>query len=295
MEHTDIPLDRSRRIEYEFHESPFRQQRFTLLLAVLTAICMSFTAFFAYNSSLEHPISSKLIFENPERSILVLNIASQVTIFCLAELTSSVLEATRWAFACTCSGVAAYTFLALSRATSSRWSAMSYPGKRCKSRDSSTRWPYVVGRPKVRPNAARCLFRGCSSLLIRGAAGYPPSVGCFLQVNISCSVSVSDREGRAYALNTSLVDVIGFNLTATAEFWFFFPAFLSDSKRVKNVAPIDCPPGEMCTSFFVPGSMNTILLDPSQPSISQDSYPKAISYIQNDAPGYQIEFRPIDT
>lgn len=119
MEHTDIPLDRSRRIEYEFHESPFRQQRFTLLLAVLTAICMSFTAFFAYNSSLEHPISSKLIFENPERSILVLNIASQVTIFCLAELTSSVLEAIRWAFACTSSGVAAYTFLALSRATSS--------------------------------------------------------------------------------------------------------------------------------------------------------------------------------
>lgn len=95
------------------------------------------------------------------------------------------------------------------------------------------------------------------------------------------------------ALNTSLVDIIGFNLTATAELWFFFPALLSDSKRVSSVAPLDCSPGETCNSFFIPGSMDTILLDPSQPAISKDSYPKAISYIQNDAPGYQIDFRPI--
>lgn len=102
----------------QFHQGPIRQQRFTLLLAVLTALCMIFTIFFAYNSSLELPLSTKLIFERPERSILALNVASQITIFCLAELTSVVLEATRWAFACTSSGTSAYTFLALSRATS---------------------------------------------------------------------------------------------------------------------------------------------------------------------------------
>ena len=118
MEHADTPLYRSRRFEYEFHGSPLRQQRFTILLSVLTAVSLSFTVLFTYNSSLEHPVSSRLIFDRPERSILVLNIASQVTILFLAELTSSVLEAARWAFACTSSGVAAYTFLALSRATS---------------------------------------------------------------------------------------------------------------------------------------------------------------------------------
>lgn len=78
---------------------------------------MGFTVFFAYNSSLEHPLSTKLIFDRPEKSILVLNIASQLTIFGLAELTSCVLEAIRWAFACSAAGASAYTFLALSRAT----------------------------------------------------------------------------------------------------------------------------------------------------------------------------------
>jgi hypothetical protein len=98
-------------------QSPLRKQRSTLILATLTVGCMAFTIFFAYNSSLELPISSKLIFNRPEKSILVLNIASQITIFCLAELTTCVLDAIRWAFACSVSGASAYTFLALSRAT----------------------------------------------------------------------------------------------------------------------------------------------------------------------------------
>jgi hypothetical protein len=98
-------------------QSPLRKQRYTLILATLTAGCMAFTIFFAYNSSLELPISSKLIFNRPEKSILVLNIASQITIFCLAELTICVLDAVRWAFASSVTGASAYTFLALSRAT----------------------------------------------------------------------------------------------------------------------------------------------------------------------------------
>jgi len=92
-------------------------QFWTLLLVILTAMTMSFTIFFAYNSSLAKPISRKLILAKPERSILVLNLASQITIFCLAELTTSVLEALRWALACTPSGVSAHTFLALGRST----------------------------------------------------------------------------------------------------------------------------------------------------------------------------------
>lgn len=97
--------------------SPVWNQRFTLLLAFVTTIIMTFTIFFAYNSSLEHPVSSGLIFDKPERSILALNILSQVTIFCLAELTACVFEALRWGFASSASGTSAYTFLALSRAT----------------------------------------------------------------------------------------------------------------------------------------------------------------------------------
>ena len=98
-------------------QSPIQKQRSTLLLACLTAGFMAFTIFFAYNSSLEQPMSSILIFSRPERSILVLNIASQLTIFCLAELTACVFEAIRWAIACSAAGTNAFTFLSLSRAT----------------------------------------------------------------------------------------------------------------------------------------------------------------------------------
>lgn len=94
-------------------------------------------------------------------------------------------------------------------------------------------------------------------------------------------------------MNASLADYDGFNLTATAEFWSYFPALLTDSKRVRPVAPLSCS-GEMCNSFFIPGSMMTILLEPDLPPIQKDNYSSAVSYIQNDAPGYQIEFYPID-
>lgn len=101
----------------DFH-SPIWNQAFTFGLAFLTTAVMAFTIFFAYNCSLEHPIAPALIFSQPSTSILVLNIASQLTIFCLSEMTIWVFEALRWAFASSLSGIPAYTFLALSRATS---------------------------------------------------------------------------------------------------------------------------------------------------------------------------------
>jgi len=104
------PLDR-------VHHSPFRQYRFTLILALFSTISVSFTVFFAYNSSLEQPVSSKLIFAKPERSVFMLNLLTQITIFCLAEVTSTVFDAIRWVMACRDSGISALTFLVMSRAT----------------------------------------------------------------------------------------------------------------------------------------------------------------------------------
>jgi hypothetical protein len=98
-------------------QSPIEKQRYTLLLALFTCGAMIFTVFFAFNSSLIKPLSTRLIFDTPATSVLMLNIASQVTIFCLAELTICVFEAIRWAFAASARGVQGYTFLSLSRAT----------------------------------------------------------------------------------------------------------------------------------------------------------------------------------
>lgn len=97
--------------------STIRKLWVTLSVACITSLCMAFTIFFAYNSSLEQPYSSLFISKKPERSILILNVASQLTVFGLAELTISVLEAVRWTFASSTSGISGLTFIALSRAT----------------------------------------------------------------------------------------------------------------------------------------------------------------------------------
>jgi hypothetical protein len=96
-------------------------------------------------------------------------------------------------------------------------------------------------------------------------------------------------------MNTSIIDTVNlFNLTATAEFWWYFPALLTDVKRVKAVAPLSCT-GTYCNSYFIPGSMSTIVLDPNQTSVASNDYPEALASIQDNAPGYQLDFYPIDS
>ena len=98
-------------------QSTFRQFFWTWLLALFAAFWIMFTIYFAYNCTLEKPLSTALIFSSPDNTLLVLNILSHGTIFCLKELTSAVFEAVRWAFASSNKGIPAYSFLSLSRAT----------------------------------------------------------------------------------------------------------------------------------------------------------------------------------
>jgi hypothetical protein len=98
-------------------EYPARKHRFTILMAILTTIILGATIFFAFNCSLAQPVSPALRFDLPERNVFVLTLLTQLTIFSLAELTSTVLDLVRWAFSCSAQGVPAFTFLALSRAT----------------------------------------------------------------------------------------------------------------------------------------------------------------------------------
>jgi len=99
--------------------------------------------------------------------------------------------------------------------------------------------------------------------------------------------------GLAGAMNTTLVGTPAFNLTATAQFWWYYPALLTDGQNSKAVTPINCT-GDNCNSFFLPGPMALIEFNQSKPPITANQYPDAISFIQNDAPGYQIDFEPID-
>lgn len=98
-------------------QSTFRQFFWTWLLAFFAACWITFTIYFAYNCTLEKPLSTTLIFSSPDNTLLALNILSHGTILFLKELTSAVFEAVRWAFASSNKGIPAYSFLSLGRAT----------------------------------------------------------------------------------------------------------------------------------------------------------------------------------
>jgi hypothetical protein len=94
-----------------------RDQLTTCALAIVTILCMTSTIFFAFNSSLENPPVPSLVAKSPERTILILNVMSQVTLLALAELTIFAMDSLRWAMAITPDGISALTFLVLSKAT----------------------------------------------------------------------------------------------------------------------------------------------------------------------------------
>jgi hypothetical protein len=87
-----------------------------LVLGIFTSAWVAFTIFFAYNCSLEVPLSQKLIFSKPGNTILTIAILSQFTITLIAQLTNNVLETVRWALASK-QGIPALSFFALGNPT----------------------------------------------------------------------------------------------------------------------------------------------------------------------------------
>ena len=165
-------------------------QASTLVLTGLTTLMMTLTIFFAYNSSAEHPLTHKLIFANPSTNILVLNVLSQLAIFCLSELTTWVFAAVRWSFASSLSGIPAFTFLVLSRATNPLGVLALLLGRNDPgfSRDSHRFWGgqryFLSGQLLIEkdifPHSTRC-------------AGSSFAFGCFIHIYISSGVYLLHR------------------------------------------------------------------------------------------------------
>jgi hypothetical protein len=97
--------------------SPIRSHIFDWALVAVTCASVGFTIFFAHNCSLEAPRSRTLIFSDPKRTILALNILSQITIFLLSQLTNGLFENVRWAFASSKRGIPALSFYAMGPST----------------------------------------------------------------------------------------------------------------------------------------------------------------------------------
>jgi len=94
-------------------------------------------------------------------------------------------------------------------------------------------------------------------------------------------------------MNASVTNIKWFNQTAPRDFWWYLPSVLTDGKISQTVAPLSCS-GEQCSSFFLPGPLSSILFDPTLPNITQLDFSTASTYIQVDAPGYQVEFYAMD-
>jgi hypothetical protein len=94
-------------------------------------------------------------------------------------------------------------------------------------------------------------------------------------------------------MNTSFAKTQWFHDIGTDYFWFYFPSLLSDGKISHSVAPVSCS-GPSCEAFFIPGPTSIIRFDPTSPNITDSLFPDASAFIQYDAPGYQIDFYPID-
>ena len=103
--------------EPEIAKSPLHQYILTWVLVAFSCTWVIFTIIFAYNCTLDHPIFDSLVLATPARTILVLSILSQFTIFFVGELMTTAFEALRWAFACSQNGMSAFSFLILGRAT----------------------------------------------------------------------------------------------------------------------------------------------------------------------------------
>jgi len=95
-------------------------------------------------------------------------------------------------------------------------------------------------------------------------------------------------------INTNLTTSFNFNEFAITEFWFVYRTIFSDTKSVTAVDPLNCASRDTCSSYFMPGTPEKLVSDQSQPSITTDNFTQAVSFIQHDAPGFQIDFFPVD-
>jgi len=96
-------------------------------------------------------------------------------------------------------------------------------------------------------------------------------------------------------LNTTLLYIPELNLNSTAAeiFWWVYPSLLADGKLSRPLAPVSCS-GEGCVSYFLQETLSNVVFETEVANITNSDYPTATTFIRNDAPGYQIDFDPID-
>jgi hypothetical protein len=283
-------IERSSVKNLDLSTSRLRSRFIVFTIALITAICLTATIFFAYNSSLEQPRLPSLVAKSPERTILILNVMSQLTLFFLAQFTSLVLEATRWALACSTTGTSALTFLTLSQATT-------LLGTLYLSFGSDNHGGRVERHKHRLWGGQRCSSYFLMLNLRIGLTLIRALLGVVLLADVHFKATYRELEefpllqSGLTEMNSSLITDPDFMDSATPNFWWHFPAMFSYSHVVP---PTSCS-GKKCNAFFFPAPISLLKFLPNSRNVSTMDSPLATTFIEKNSPGYQIEFSPIDS
>ena len=257
-----------------------RQLLWTWLLTLCAIVWISFTVFFAFNCSLQVPISSWLISPNPEVTLFVLSILAHGAVLFLKCITSEAFEAIRWTFASSSKGIMFSSFLGLSRATSI-FGVMKLLRSRDKGSYTSPDGHGLWGGQRCSlPRSSNCRI---FFLLLHAVLGVLLLSRVTFENSWRPIQSLQFTGSGLTPINASLV-----NEASPLDFWAWVYGLLASPNYAVGVPPVHCS-GTNCSSYFLPGAIYTI--DGTYLPLS--FHPEAPLLVLDNSIGYQIEYYPL--
>jgi len=260
-------------------QSMLRQLLWTWILTLCAIIWISFTVFFAFNCSLQVPMSSWLISPNPEVTLFILSILAHGTVLFLKSITSEAFEAIRWTFASSSKGIMFSSFLGLSRATSI-FGVLKLFASRDKGSYTSPDGHFVWG-------GQRCSLSGSSNCRIFFILLHAV-LGVLLLSRVTFENSWRPIQSLQFSgsgltpINASLA-----NESSPLDFWAWLYGLLASPNYAIGVPPLHCS-GTNCSSYFLPGPIYTI----EGIDLPLSFHPEAPLLVLDNSIGYQIEYYP---
>jgi hypothetical protein len=84
-----------------------------------------------------------------------------------------------------------------------------------------------------------------------------------------------------------------FSYLVTPKFWWYFPAVLIDGKSAIPIPPPSNCTSDKCSSYFMPGYITSVNYTEGY-NLTDSNYTNADTFITIDAPGYQLDFGPLE-
>ena len=274
--------------------SKYRQHWLSCLLLIATSMWISATICFAFLSSSHSPRS---VFSKPEKTILALNIASNLSALLLGTLVHVASDTLRWSFAASSSGVGARTFLSLSKATSLYGVVILLSSRAGLSHRIWGFQRYDNPTPMAQFRLLLILIVGILGVALLFDVG-------FELLYIPITNNRNDVLSGIPSFNASLVKLNPEVLPGL--FFMSSQRFLGDPKSTYSFPPISRPcilSPEDCFSYVIPGDFDKISIRGRDRKQKMNIFDLAINeherksttFVVEKAPAYHLEFFPIQS